>query len=78
MAIQIALAGDMEPNGANGYVFEEIAEKLLALGLTDESRVWFGKAFAVFSSDARFVETESIRLDRMHRHSESGPGEDHI
>jgi tetratricopeptide (TPR) repeat protein len=49
----------------DGFVFEEIAECLVALGRADEARTWFARAHAELSKDPWFVEAEPARLARM-------------
>ncbi len=50
---------------ADGFVCEEIAECLLALGRAEEARPWFAKAHAELVKDPGFVEAEPARLARM-------------
>jgi tetratricopeptide (TPR) repeat protein len=50
---------------ADGFVFEEIAECLVALGRADEAKPWFARAHAELSKDSWFVEAEPGRLARM-------------
>jgi len=52
---------------ADGFVFEEIAENLLALGRADESRPWFARAHVELAKDPWFVEAEPERLARLAR-----------
>ena len=47
---------------ADGYVFEEIAENLTALGKLDEAKPYFGKAVAELRKDDWFVQNEAVRL----------------
>jgi tetratricopeptide (TPR) repeat protein len=63
LAIQRALEADHTAAGsADGYVFEEIAENLAALGRVDEARGYFGKAAAELRKDDWFVQNEQARL----------------
>lgn len=50
---------------ADGYVHEEIAECLLALGRGDEARAHFAKAFELLGSDEWLAKNESARLERL-------------
>lgn len=56
------LAGRHDPHG---YVYEEIAENLLALGRREESRPWFASAYADLSQDGWLVRHEPKRLARI-------------
>jgi tetratricopeptide (TPR) repeat protein len=66
LAIQRALDAE-PPTGAaqDGYVFEEIAENLAALGKPDEARSYFRRAVDVLGEDEWFVKHEAARLDRL-------------
>ncbi len=48
-----------------GYTYEEIGECLLALGREEESRPFFGKAYAQLSQDKWLVANEPERLKRL-------------
>jgi tetratricopeptide (TPR) repeat protein len=66
LAIQRALeAEDMAMDTADGYVFEEIAENLAALGNMDAARPYFEKAVDEFSKDEWFVKHEAGRLANL-------------
>lgn len=52
-------------NAPDGYVNEEIAECLNALGRAGEAKPHFAKAYALLSQDPWFVENESERLARL-------------
>jgi tetratricopeptide (TPR) repeat protein len=66
LTIQRALEADhMVTGNADGYVFEEIAENLAALGRLDEAKPYFGKAVAELRKDDWFVEHESARLSKL-------------
>lgn len=63
LAIQRALESEYAESGSvNGYVFEEIAENLAALGDSDEMKPYFEKAFNELSKDDWFVKHEAKRL----------------
>lgn len=63
LAEQRALeAEDAVAGSADGYVFEEIAENLAALGRADEARPYFGRAHDELSKDDWFVQNEAARL----------------
>jgi hypothetical protein len=47
----------------DGYVFEEIAECLLALGRDDEARPSFARAYELLSRDPD--EVDPVRLERL-------------
>lgn len=49
----------------DGFVYEEIAECLLAMGKTQESRRYFAQAHEQLSKDSWFVANESARLERL-------------
>ena len=49
----------------DGYVFEEIAENLLALGRESEAQPYFARAHALLSQDAYLAEHEAQRLSRL-------------
>lgn len=52
LALQRALEAEHEAAGTvDGYVFEEIAENLAALGKADEAKPYFGKAADALSQD---------------------------
>ena len=52
-------------DSADGYVFEEIAENLGALGKMDEARPYFEKAFEELKKDKWFVENKAARLANL-------------
>lgn len=60
-----------------GYVFEEIAECLHALGRVDEARPYFRRAWEIHSEDPWLPESEPERLERLRRlgegSAEAGP-----
>ena len=67
LAGQQALAADRALAGAeeDGYVVEEVAENLLALGRQAEARPHFARAHALLSQDAWLVGNEPQRLARL-------------
>lgn len=70
LAIQQALEREWAQAGAaDGFVFEEIAELLDALGRHEEARRWFGRAYEQLSRDARFAVREKERLARLREKS---------
>jgi tetratricopeptide (TPR) repeat protein len=48
-----------------GYVYEEIAENLLAQGKAGDSRAWFAKAWSELSKDRWLVESDPTRIARL-------------
>ncbi len=66
LAIQRELEAENESNGAaDGYVYEEIAECLFALGRADEAQPYFAKAHQELSKDAWLVDNEAERIERL-------------
>ncbi len=53
--------------GNDGYVYEEIAENLLALDRKTEASYYFEKAFAFLSQDSYLQKNEADRLQRLQR-----------
>ena len=49
----------------DGYVYEELAECLHALGRTDEAKPYFRRAHELLSKDAWLVESEPKRIERL-------------
>lgn len=71
LAIQLDVERALDKVGEkDGYVYEEIAENLLLLTRRDESRAYFGRAFAALSSDEWLRKTEPNRLARMRQLSQ--------
>ncbi len=63
---QMALKEEFEAAGeTGGFVFEEIAECLLALKRSEEARLYFSKAYEMLSQDVSLVEHEPKRLARL-------------
>ena len=68
LAIQRALESEYAAAGkTDGFVFEEIAENLTALGKMDQARPYFGRAADELSRDDWFVENEAARLANLKR-----------
>jgi tetratricopeptide (TPR) repeat protein len=66
LAAQQALEAECAAAGTpDGFVFEEIAECLLALGREEEARPWFARAHAELARDTWFAEAEPARLARL-------------
>ena len=66
LAIQRALEAEhMAAGSADGYVFEEIAKNLAALGRLDEARPYFGRAADELGKDDWFVQNEAARLANL-------------
>ena len=65
LAVQQELLSELDALGrTDGFVLEEIAECLLALGRPDEARLFFGRAFAALS-DREQPAVEAERLERL-------------
>ena len=63
LEIQRALETEDEAAGAvDGFVHEELAENLAAMGRSDEARPYFAKAAEELGRDQWFVENEAARL----------------
>lgn len=56
-----------EAGGEDGYVSEEVAECLWALGRQAAARPHFAQAYALLSQDAWLAQHESARLERLRR-----------
>lgn len=69
LTAQMAILKQIEESGAepDGFVFEEIAECLLAQGHSDEARSFCRRAHDCLSSDPYLVANESERLERLRR-----------
>jgi tetratricopeptide (TPR) repeat protein len=67
LALQQGLLAEWERSGEqqDGYVDEEIAECLLALGQQAESRPYFAQAYAALSNDLWLARNEPERLQRL-------------
>jgi tetratricopeptide (TPR) repeat protein len=62
--------GKLKPDG---YVFEEIAECLHALGRHDEARKYFAQAYDLLSKDDWLASADSKRLERLHQLAQEQP-----
>jgi tetratricopeptide (TPR) repeat protein len=69
LSLQTALLGEWEQSGEQqaGYVSEEIAECLYALGRVEESRPHFTEAHTLLTQDPWLVAQEPDRLRRLQR-----------
>ena len=68
LAMQQSLLEEHEAAGtSDGYVFEEVAECLFALGRPDEARTSFDRAYRELLKDGWLTENEPERLDRLKR-----------
>jgi tetratricopeptide (TPR) repeat protein len=66
LAIQRALEAEHKAAGTvDGYVYEEIAENLKALGKGKEARPFFRQAADELGKDEWFVQNEPARLERL-------------
>jgi tetratricopeptide (TPR) repeat protein len=66
LAIQRALLTEFEAEGsADGYVFEELGECLLALRRRDEARPFFARAHEELSKHAERDGLAAERLERL-------------
>jgi tetratricopeptide (TPR) repeat protein len=64
---ELLAAWEKSTEEQDGYVFEEIAECLLALGRASESRPYFARAYAWLSQDLWLAAEEKERLERLER-----------
>jgi len=63
---QKILETEFEASGeSDGFVFEEIAECLLALTCTEEARPYFARAYEILSQDIGLAKKEPERLSRI-------------
>ncbi len=66
LALQQELLREFDALGEqDGYVYEEIAECLAALGRDDEARPYFAHAYETLSRDPWLAESEPARLERL-------------
>ena len=73
LEIQRALEGEHIAAGTtDGYVFEEIAENLWALGKHDEARPYFDKAVTELGKDEGFVKREAERFESLRTRAHAG------
>ena len=61
----LAIQRELEKGKDDGYVWEEIAEILLAQGEIAESKPYFHRAHAELSQDPWLVENEAARIERL-------------
>jgi tetratricopeptide (TPR) repeat protein len=62
---QALLAEHTAAGSGDGYVQEELAECLLALGRAEEAWPYFAQAYATLTQDRWLVEAEPVRLARL-------------
>jgi tetratricopeptide (TPR) repeat protein len=69
LEVQLGLEKDVEDYGLppDGYVYEEIAECLLLLGRSRESKKYFGLAYEVLSRDDYLSANEPDRIERLRK-----------
>ncbi len=66
LEVQRALETEWEAAGApDGFVYEELAECLRALGRPGEARPCFARAYEILAADAWFARHEAARLERL-------------
>ena len=66
LSIQLALEAEHNAAGtADGYVYEEIAENLAALGRPEAAQPYWGRAYDELSQDDWFVKNEAERLAKL-------------
>ena len=66
LSTQRELLAELERDGAvDGYVFEELAENLLALAQPDAAQPYFARAYAELARDRRLAESEPARIERL-------------
>jgi tetratricopeptide (TPR) repeat protein len=66
LALQQELLREFDALGEqDGYVYEEIAECLSALGREEEARAYFARAYETLSCDPWLAESEPARLERL-------------
>jgi len=66
LALQQELLREFDGVGEqDGYLYEEIAECLAALGRDDEARPYFARAYETLSRDPWLAESEPARLERL-------------
>ncbi len=66
---QQAILQEIETSGAisDGFVYEELAECLLALGQAEAARPYFAQAYTLLSQPTWLVKGEPMRLERLKR-----------
>ena len=65
--IQRELEQSMPDDAPDGFVCEELAECLYALGRIEEARSYFHRAYDLLSQDAWLIESEPQRIERLRR-----------
>jgi tetratricopeptide (TPR) repeat protein len=76
LAIQLEVqAAHLENGTLDGYVLEEIAENLWALGRTDEAKPFFEKALNELKKDAWLLQNEAERINQLELRSRQTTGE---
>jgi tetratricopeptide (TPR) repeat protein len=71
LVIQRGLEAEHEQDGTvDGFVLEEIAENLMALGQAEAARPYLLRAYDELSRDAWFVENEPTRLAQLRKRAE--------
>jgi len=66
LEMQLAQKAELEKDGREGgFVFEELAECLNALGRIEEAKPYFVKAFEALSQDPWIAEGEPDRIERL-------------
>jgi tetratricopeptide (TPR) repeat protein len=71
LKIQRDLERENEKSGKpDGYVFEEIAEILLATGHGAEAKPYFGRAYDLLSKDIWLKDSEPARIERLKKLSQ--------
>jgi len=66
LARQQALEAEWAASGgSDGYVLEEIAENLDALGRSDEARPYYARAAQALGQDPAFARDQAVRLQRL-------------
>jgi len=66
LTLQQELLREFEALGEqDGYVYEELAECLAALGRDDEARPYFARAYEALSRDPWLADSEPARLERL-------------
>lgn len=72
LAIQRELESEHQTAGTvDGYVYEETAELLAALGQAEEARAYFQRAYDELSKDSWFAENEAERLAALKLRAET-------
>jgi tetratricopeptide (TPR) repeat protein len=72
-ALHIQRSLESAGTGKDGYVYEEIAECLLASGNEAAARPYFAKAYQELSQDAWLASDQPQRVERLKRMGSEGP-----